>query len=179
MRALVIYESMFGNTRTIAEAIADGIGVYAMVESVEVSDAPTDIGPELDLVIIGGPTHQFGMSRPSSRSEAAKQAERALISRGTGIREWLDAVTVNGQVIAAAFDTQMSNPRWLRFVGSAAGKIEKKLKRLGFSVAAPPEHFHVTGIQGPLAAGEIQRAREWGERVGAQVGASVRSYQVA
>ncbi len=179
MRALVIYESMFGNTWTVADAIADGVGTRFMVESIEVSEAPTVIGEEFDLVIVGGPTHQFGMSRPGSRGDAAKQADRALISREIGIREWLDRVTLNGQVTAAAFDTQMSEPRWLRFVGSAAGKIEKKLKRIGFTVAVPAKHFYVTGMKGPLADGEIQRARQWGEQIASAVATSVPDYQVA
>jgi flavodoxin len=165
MRALVVYESMFGNTQTIAEAIADGIGTYCMVETLEVGKAPGRIDADVDLLIAGGPTHQFGMSRASSRSDAAKRADQALVSRGIGIREWLDSVNHTAPVMAAAFDTRMSEPRWLHLVGSAAGKVEKRLKKLGFTVALPAEHFHVTGMQGPLQDGEIQRAREWGKQV--------------
>jgi hypothetical protein len=165
MRALVVYESMFGNTQTIAEAIADGVGTYCMVETVEVGDAPTTVGTDVDLLIAGGPTHQFGMSRTSSRSDAARRADRALVSRGMGIREWLDHLNRTAPAMAAAFDTRMSEPRWLHLIGSAAGKIEKRLTKLGFTVALPAEHFHVTGMQGPLLDGEIQRAREWGKRV--------------
>jgi len=165
MRALVVYESMFGNTQTIAEAIADGVGTYCMVETVEVGNAPGTMGTNVDLLIAGGPTHQFGMSRASSRSDAAKRADQALVSRGIGIREWLDGLNRTVPVMAAAFDTRMSEPRWLRLVGSAAGKIERRLKKLGFTIALPSEHFHVTGMQGPLLDGEIRRAREWGQQV--------------
>lgn len=165
MRALVVYESMFGNTQTIAEAIADGVRKHCVVEIVEVSDAPLYIGGDFDLVIAGGPTHMFGMSRPASRSDAAQQAGRPLVSRGGGIREWLDEVSLEGIAAAATFDTRMAEPRWLHLVGSAAGKIEKHMRRLGFIVVARGEHFHVSGIQGPLVTGEIQRAREWGYMV--------------
>ena len=165
MRALVVYESMFGNTRTIAEAVADGISSLCMVETMEVGDAPAAIGDDIDLLIVGGPTHQFGLSRESSRRDAAKQADQMLVSRGIGVREWIAGVNRTAPVMATAFDTRMSEPRWLRFVGSAAGKIEKRLKRLGFTVDLPAEHFHVTGMQGPLLDGEIQRAREWGKHV--------------
>lgn len=179
MRVLVVYESMFGNTHTIAEAIADGLAPYCMVETIEVSNAPADLSNTFDLVIAGGPTHQFGMSRASSRKEAAKQADRALVSRGIGIREWLETVTFDGPVAAAAFDTRMSSPRWLHYVGSAAGKIQRKMKRLGFTVAGPAEHFHVTGLKGPLVDGEIGRARAWGAALATGIAAPVPGYQTA
>jgi flavodoxin len=179
MRALVVYESMFGNTRTIAEAIADGTGSLCMVETVEVSGAPAVIGDDIDLLIVGGPTHQFGMSREASRSDAARRADRALVSRGVGIREWLAGVDRTAPVMATAFDTRMSEPRWLRLFGSAAGRIEKRLKRLGFTVGLPAEHFHVTGMQGPLLDGEIQRAREWGKQVAMAITSSAKERQSA
>ena len=179
MRALVVYESMFGNTQTIAEAIADGIGRSCMVETVEVSSAPGSIGADFDLLVVGGPTHQFGMSRASSRSDAAKKAERALVSAQGGVREWLESVRREAPVAAAAFDTRMNSPRWLQYVGSAAGKIEKRLKRAGFDITAPAEHFHVTGMHGPLLEGEIQRARLWGQGLALGLSGSIEGLQAA
>lgn len=179
MRILVIYESMFGNARTIAGAIADGATPFGMVETVEVSQAPLAINEEFDLIITGGPTHAFGMSQKATRADAATKADRPLISRETGIREWLEAATLDGHVYAAAFDTSTSKPRWLGFIGSAAGKIEKRLKRLGFTIAAPPGNFYVTDTLGPLMDGEIQRAREWGHQVAGKVAAGMDVDQVA
>lgn len=179
MRMLVIYESMFGNARTIAEAIADGATPFGMVEAVEVSQAPLVIGEEFDLVIAGGPTHAFGMSQKSTRSEAAKKSDRPLVSRENGIREWLETVTVDGHIQAAAFDTSVSKPRWLGFIGSAAGKIEKRLKRLGFTLIAPAGNFYVVDVLGPLKEGEIQRARDWGHTIAGKVAATIVVDQVA
>ncbi len=179
MRILVIYESMFGNARTIAEAIADGATPYGMVETVEVSQAPLAISEEFDLVIIGGPTHAFGMSQEKTRADSARKIDRPLVSREIGIREWLETATLDGHVHAAAFDTSTDKPRWLGFIGSAAGKIEKRLKRLGFTIAAPPGNFYVTDILGPLKDGEIQRAREWSHQVAGKVATTMAVDQVA
>src|SRR5690606_14826892 len=70
MRALVAFESMFGNTGLIAEAIADGLARHGEVETAEVGTAPVLLPAEVDLLVVGGPTHAFGMSRPGTRSSA-------------------------------------------------------------------------------------------------------------
>lgn len=179
MRILVIYESMFGNARTIAEAIADGATPFGTVRAVEVSQAPLVINEEFDLIIAGGPTHAFGMSQKATRADAAQKTDRPLISREMGIREWLHEATVDGMIHAAAFDTSVHKPRWLGFVGSAAGKIEKRLKQIGFTIAAPAGNFYVVDVLGPLKEGEIQRAREWGTTVAGKVAAIRKMDQAA
>ncbi|HXI44904.1 MAG TPA: hypothetical protein VNH13_01250, partial [Candidatus Acidoferrales bacterium] len=90
MRALVVYESIFGNTRSVALAIADGLGKVLDVEAVEVSEAPPALPSDLDILVIGGPTHAHGLTSPKSRASGAERAGVRLVSRGTGIREWLD-----------------------------------------------------------------------------------------
>jgi flavodoxin len=92
MRALVVYESMFGNTRDIAVAIAAGIAAGMPVETIEVAAAPTSIPDDVDLLVVGGPTHAHGMTKPESRADSARRAGDRLVSRGDGIREWLQAV---------------------------------------------------------------------------------------
>ena len=72
-RALVVYESMFGNTEAIAHAIAEGLSLQLAVELVEVSAAPTTLR-DVDLLVAGGPTHAFGLSRRSTRESAREQA---------------------------------------------------------------------------------------------------------
>jgi hypothetical protein len=158
MRALVVYESMFGNTQQIARAVADGLSTGMAVDLVEVGAAPTDIPGDVDLLVVGGPTHAFGMSRPTTRRSAAEQAQGALVSPGIGLREWLAAVR-NGSAAAAAFDTQV-NKTFLS--GSAARAAARRLRGLGFSIATPATGFYVTGVPGPLVEGELDRARQWG-----------------
>ncbi|UBU08769.1 flavodoxin family protein [Nonomuraea gerenzanensis] len=165
MDALVVYESMFGNTGQIAEAIAEGLATRLRVEVTEVAAAPAKVGPEVALLVVGGPTHAFSMSRASTRRSAAQQATRPLVSRGDGVREWLATLTTASAAIAsAAFDTRVAKPR---MPGSAARGIAKRLRRLGVRAAAPAQSFYVTGTEGPLVAGELERARQWGESLAA------------
>ncbi|GGP75648.1 flavodoxin family protein [Saccharothrix coeruleofusca] len=154
-RALVVYESMFGNTKAIAEAI----GTALAAEVVEVSDAPDVLPEDVGLLVVGAPTHAFGLSRPATRKSAADQAGAELVSAGRGVREWLDALAPHGRrVTAHAFDTRLRGG-WLP--GSAAKAIAKRLRALHFEVPERPMSFHVTGTPGPLLVGEPARATAW------------------
>ncbi|GAA2852766.1 flavodoxin family protein [Nonomuraea rubra] len=161
MDALVVYESMFGNTKQIAEAVAEGLATRLRAEVVEVGSAPAKVGPEVGLLVVGGPTHAFAMSRASTRRSAAQQTTHPLVSRGDGVREWLSALaTASSAVRSAAFDTRVAKPR---VPGSAARGIARRLRRIGVRAVAPAQSFYVTGTEGPLAAGELERARQWGQ----------------
>jgi Flavodoxin len=166
-RALVIFESMFGNTRTIAETVAEGLSSRFVTDLTEVSLAPTRIGEDVSLVVVGGPTHAFGLTRARTRKDAATQADEPLVSPAGGLREWLEAVErPRSGVGAAAFDTRIDKPR---MPGSAARRAEKPLRRLGFRLIAAAESFYVTGTKGPLVPGEVERARRWAEQVAARL----------
>ena len=162
-RALVIFESMFGNTRTIAEAVADGLSSRFMAELTEVSVAPTRIAEDVSLVVVGGPTHAFGLTRARTRADAVNQTEGPLVSPADGLREWLETVEPPASGLdAAAFDTRIDKPR---VPGSAARAAAKRLRRLGFRVVTAAESFFVKGTTGPLVPGEVERARDWAEQV--------------
>jgi len=166
-RALVVYESMFGNTRTIAEGVGDGLASHLITEVVEVGTAPKDLAGQVDLLVLGGPTHAFGMSRPATREDATRQAGGRVVSAGIGLREWLEALPrSDGTFRVATFDTRIDHPR---VPGSAARKAEKRLRHLGYPVAAKAESFYVSGTPGPLVDGEVDRARSWGMSLGAQL----------
>jgi hypothetical protein len=159
-RALVIFESMFGNTRTVAEAVAEGLSSRFETDLSEVSLASTRI-TDVVLLVVGGPTHAFGLTRPRTREDAAKQADGPLVSPDRGLREWLSEIEgVEPGVGAAAFDTRIDKPR---VPGSAARGAEKRLRQLDLRIVLPAESFFVTGTKGPLVDGEIERARRWGE----------------
>ena len=161
MRALVVYESMFGCTRTVAGAIAEGLaGDADEVHLVEVGQAPGDL-TGVDLLVLGGPTHAFGMSRPNTRADAARQSgPRPLVSHGIGIREWLERLPRPAMTVrAATFDTRVRPPR---LPGSAAHAADRRLRSHGLLMVAAPESFWVTGTRGPLRDGEVERARSWG-----------------
>jgi hypothetical protein len=161
VRALVVVESMFGNTQTVARAIADGLGTRLDVHLVGVGRAPAAIPPDLDLLVVGGPTHAFGMSRPSTRQAAAQQGGTTVTPVEAGLREWLDHLAgPTGPLVAATFDTRI---RKHGIPGSAARGAAKRLDRLGIPLLAPPTSFWVTDTPGPLVEGEVARARHWGE----------------
>ncbi|MEV5408794.1 flavodoxin domain-containing protein [Thermopolyspora sp. NPDC052614] len=163
MYALVLYESMFGNTQQVARSIADGLAAVMRVETMEIGAAPSTVPEDVDLLVVGGPTHAFSMTRPSTRESAAQQAREPLVSRGVGLREWLDnARFASSHLAAAAFDTRVR-----RAPGSAARAARRRLRRHGVRVSAPAESFFVTGTLGPLADGELDRARRWGEHLAA------------
>ncbi|HSK23177.1 MAG TPA: flavodoxin domain-containing protein [Egicoccus sp.] len=166
MRALVVHESMFGNTEKIAIAIADGLRDTFEVVLADAHDAPTNLTVGWDLVVVGGPTHAFSMSRASTRKSAEEQGAPAGMQHRRGIREWLAAVSGDIKLPAAAFDTKVAKPN---LPGSAAHKAARRLRNLGLQLQVPPETFLVEGSTGPLVAGEVERARAWGQRLAAEV----------
>jgi hypothetical protein len=163
-RALVVFESMFGNTQHIADAVKEGLSSYVAADILEVGTAP-DVFPDgVDLIVVGGPTHAFGMSRPRTREDASRQVGGRIVSERNGLREWLTTLErTDRSLAAAAFDTRIDRPR---VPGSAARGAEKRLRKLGFRIACPTESFYVTGTTGPLIDGETERARRWGEELG-------------
>jgi hypothetical protein len=168
MRVLLVYESMFGNTALVAQAIAEG-----MSAQVDVRTADAGTKPELsqvDAVVVGAPTHAFGLSRPSTRHDAAGRGALAPPDR-PGMREWLAAVP-HAELPAAVFDTVVARPPVL---GSAAGKAAKALRRAGYRLIAPPENFWVRDTAGPLREGELDRARRWGRHLAASLAAPQRT----
>ena len=165
-RALIVVESYFGNTRAIAEAVAAGLiegGVEAQV--VDVSQAPSALPADLDLLVLGAPTHNRGLPTATSRAKARAQAESGKASHGIG--EWLETVAIPASTTAAAFDTVISKG-WLS--GSAAKAIAKALRRHQGRKTASVKSFVVTANKGPLAAGQETDARSWGRELAVSVG---------
>jgi hypothetical protein len=172
MRAYLVFDSMFGNTRAIAEAVADGLGGYPVVELVPVDHAPTRLPGDIDLLVVGGPTHIHGLSSARSRTVTPQLAVQGASAGRIGLREWLGALS--GSVPAAAtFDTRLAKPRWL--TGSAASRAARLLRRRGHRLVVAPESFLVTGTPGPLVDGELDRARAWGTRLAGAVATAGRT----
>jgi hypothetical protein len=166
MDALVVVESVFGNTRRIAEAVAEGLGERAHARVVDVAEA-AGLTDGVDLLVVGGPTHSLGMSRPVSRRSAAEQTGAGAVPAEIGLREWLQTLPAAGPGrVAAAFDTRIDHPR---IPGSAAAGALRTLRHLGYERVCRPESFRVTGTQGPLVHGELERARLWGSGLIARV----------
>ena len=159
MRALVVVESMFGNTRAVADAIAEGLGG---ADVVDVRDAPEVIPEDVGLVVVGGPTHAFGMTRPGTRADAVRQGGTP---EELGIREFVERLVAAQDIRFAVFDTRVDKVRHLP--GSAARGAGKALRKRGYDLVAKPESFYVADTPGPLLEGEDARARAWGRGLAA------------
>jgi hypothetical protein len=164
MTAVVLFESMFGNTEKIARAVAAGMRSTVDVTVVEVGSAPERLDGDVQLLVVGGPTHAFGMSRPGTRDDARRRVGDQIVSRTIGLRDWLGTFTADrSDLCTATFDTRIESVRHLP--GSAARGAAKLLRRRGYERLSRPRSFFVLDVEGPLADGEVERARRWGEQV--------------
>ena len=155
MRAIIVYDSFFGNTEQIARAIGSGLGSQVDVEIFRVSDVKPGELTKVELLIVGSPTRAF---RPTVAVN--------------GLLRKIPADGLRG-VKVAAFDTgismdDMGSPilRLLaRLFGYAAKPISERLKKKGGNVIIPPQGFFVKGTKGPLKEGELERAADWAKRI--------------
>jgi len=162
MKALVVYESMFGNSEQVARAIGAGLAENMEVDVTAVATAPAVVPPDVSLVVIGGPTHALSMSRRSTREDAVKQGAKA--APGVGLRDWLAALPDHaGAATVTTFDTRASKARHLP--GSAARSAARSARQHGFAHVDRGESFYVDDIAGPLLAGEVERATAWGREL--------------
>ena len=162
MNTLVVYESIYGNTRAIAEAVAEGMGD---ADVVSVPSAPADLA-DVDLLVVGGPTHMHGLATNRSREMAAEGGHEDRethvepdATEGPGLRTWLADLPDRDAGRAATFDTRLDKAPW--FTGMASRAIAKRLARHGYEIVAS-ESFLVLDSEGPLEQGELDRARAWG-----------------
>ncbi len=161
MKAVVVYESLWGNTAAIAEAIAAGLGGGTMALSTAEAIGPALAG--VDLIVAGSPVLAFKMPservRESLRTTPADAPRPADLTHPS-MRSWLEALPP-GQGRSAAFDTQVHGP-----FGSAGPAIGKALEQAGYRLLTKPAGFFVAGKYGPLRDGELERAGLWGEELG-------------
>lgn len=157
MRTVVVYESCYGNTRRIAEAICGALGMKGEAVLVSADDPLPDLAG-VDLLVVGGPTHIHGLSTAMSRRGALKDHPDAIAS-GVGVRGWLHDLPAGEGRSAVAFDTRIEKSVVL--VGSAARGIARRLRRHGYVLVAEPESFFVLDAEGPLKEGEVERAAAW------------------
>ncbi|HJT38153.1 MAG TPA: flavodoxin [Actinomycetota bacterium] len=168
MKIVVVYESMFGNTQLIAEAIAKGAVDVAEVTLGSVDELTPEVARDAQLIILGGPTHVHGMARKSTRFPKQDNPKyKPSIPGSEVLRDWIDRMPA-GTAECAAFDTRFDKAAWL--TGSAARKIARKLRTKKYPVVAV-ESFFVVGGDGPLADGETERAVEWARELAGAVAA--------
>ena len=169
MKAVVVYESMYGNTHLVADAIGAGLreraGANDEIVVLPVGAATPLVLGGADLVVVGGPTHAHGMSRPTTRKAAVAAANKPespldvdADAEGPGLRDWFDALDGLGALptCAAAFDTRLDAKPVL--TGRASKGIARRLRGAGCDLVTDPESFLVTKGD-HLADDEEQRAR--------------------
>ena len=171
MNAVVVYESVYGNTRGIAEAVAEGLGGADVVPVHAASDVD-----RVELLVVGGPTHMHGLATKRSRQmavEAVREDGGVHVEPGAaeepGLRAWLRELPPADGARAAAFDTRLDRSPWL--TGVASRGIAKRLRARGYEVLAT-ESFLVEDSEGPLEEGERDRARQWGVELARSVPAA-------
>ena len=161
MKAVVVYESHWGNTAAIAQAIAEGIG--SGTRALNTDEATREALAGVDLIVAGSPVIAFALPRDGSLNQIAKD-EKAPVPPDVShplLRTWLHNLPV-GHGFAAAFETRI----WWSLRG-ATGTIESMLRESGYERLLPGERFTVAGGYGPLRAGEAERARRWGAELAA------------
>lgn len=161
MSVLIIVESMFGNTYAIAEQVAAGMRAaspHTEIEVVRIEEAPADPPASVTLLLLGGPTHAFGMSREQTRADAIRRGAAGAQQR-VGMREWIERATVRTDLPVVTFDTHV---RLKIIPGSAAKSAALELLERGFLQARRGLTFYVDDTPGPLAPDELGRARAWG-----------------
>jgi flavodoxin len=156
MKSLVVYDSVFGNTKKVAQAIGNALGPQEDVEVCLVGDVKPEHLAGLTLLIVGSPTRQF---RPTG-----------------AITRFLKGIPKNALegVKVAAFDTRFTVNEiekvrilafFVRIFGYAAKPIADRLEKKGGELTLPPEGFYVGDTEGPLLEGEFERAADWAKQI--------------
>jgi flavorubredoxin len=173
MKAIVVYESHWGNTAAVARAIAEGLGPEARALD---TDAATGAALEgVDLIVAGAPVIAFALAREAMKAQIAADTKAPTppdVSHPL-LRAWLEALPAPARAgWGAAFETRIWwSPR------GATGTIESKLRQAGYQRLAKGERFIVAGAYGPMKDGELDRARAWGAELATSLAAKVASAQ--
>jgi hypothetical protein len=157
MKAVVVYESHWGNTEAIAHAVAAGFGPEAEVLTTDQALDSALTGA--DLVVAGAPLIAFGLPSEKTRGGVAAESAKAPTPPDLShpsMSAWLDSLP-RGHGHSASFETRM---RWSP--GGATGAIDRGLEGAGYRSLGKGRRFIVKGKYGPLRDGEIELARQWG-----------------
>ena len=160
MKAVVVYESHWGNTAEVARAIASGLGPDTPVLATD--EATGSVLADAELIVAGAPVIAFRLATDSMRERIGEDAQDAPSKPDLthpSMRDWLDRIPA-GKGLAAAFETRI---HWSP--GGATGAIERGLQTAGYRRVTKGRKFFVTGSYGPLRDGELDAARAWGSEL--------------
>jgi len=168
MKAIVVYESYWGNTASVAQAIAEGFGPGA--RALSTAEAKGEALAGVGLIVAGSPIIAFSLPSEKTRNDMAAKPDKKAPSppdlSHPSVRAWLvELPKESGGVRAAAFETGFKlSP------GGSAGKILKMLGEKGYQPVAKKQRFLVQGSYGPMKEGELDRAKAWGAELAKVVG---------
>jgi flavodoxin len=148
VHSVVVYDSQFGNTEAVAHVVAKALGEFGPARAAHVTETAVTQLRNVDLLVFGCPTQGLKGS-PTLRLFFERLPLEVL--RGSKV---------------ACFDTRMRAPRWIG--RSPASDLARRLKRLHVELVVPPEGFYLNDREGPLQAGEVERAAEWARSIGQQ-----------
>ena len=172
MTALVVYESLWGNTAAIAHAISEGIGEGTVVRHTgEITPAEAATA---ELLVLGAPVHAFSLPSAATKKSVAERrlapGDLAPDLSQPPLKAWLEDLPA-ATAVAAAFDTRVRGP----LGHGGASKIEKLLEQRGYRIADHSQGFYIINEKNVKAAGsmlrpgEIDRARKWGQLLASRV----------
>ena len=158
MNAVVVYESLWGNTAAVAREIAAGIGPGAV--ALHTDEATPAVVANAELIVAGAPVIGFNLATEGMLENVANEGSPTPPDLGhPSMRSWLDGLPA-GQGVSASFETRIWwSPR------GATGEIERRLRSAGYPPIAKGQKFVVKGKYGPLRDGELERARAWGREL--------------
>jgi len=146
-RAIIIFDTNFGNTERIGKSISAGLQRAGVkVDIVSTREALPGPLQTYDLIVIGAPTQKFTASEPM------KEFIGRLEKREGGLE---------GKSFFA-FDTKLPS----RFSGSAAKYIESRLEKMGLRAAAQRSSAIGRGSTFKLDEGEEVRFEGIGVELG-------------
>ena len=156
MKAMVVYDSQFGNTATVAQTIGEALGALGDVTVAKAGDVRPEQLSGVRLLVVGSPTQKF--SPTGATKDFLKGIPRGALE-GTKV---------------AAFDTRITPEEiekvgilafFVRIFGYAAEPIASRLQKKGGDLVVPPQWFYVGGTEGPLLDGELERASDWATEI--------------
>jgi len=157
VKAVVVYESLWGNTAAIARAVAEGIGEGT--PALHTDEVGASALADVDLIVAGAPVLGFSLPTEKMRDGIRANPGRAPSPPDLShpsMRSWLDALP-KGNGRGAAFETRLRIT-----AGGATSAIIERLESAGYGRLGEERRFVVKGRYGPLRDGELEKAREWG-----------------
>ena len=156
MKALVAYDSTYGNTEQVARAIGTALGPQVEAETLRVGEVTPERLAGVELLVVGCPTQKFSPTGVTTR--------------------FLKSIPQDGLrgVKVAAFDTRFTVAEiekvkilafFVRIFGYAAEPLADRLQKKGGELVVPPEPFYVSDTEGPLLDGELERAGKWAKQI--------------